>query len=148
MVKASHGVPQMCSSLQTASGPGPALHVRGLSSVRRQQQANTGETQTLCCVPQAREATVLHPPLGPASPQPTTAMLSIKEQNFGTSLNGVGFPEAQRIPTRGFQRSLSVVIAPEGYSCGIQILLESETFSCRRMVEMSFWSRTDPLCLS
>lgn len=71
---------------------------------------------------------MLHPPLGPASPPPTTAMLSIKEQNFGTSLNGIGFPEAQRVPTRRFQRSLSVVIAPEGSSCGIQILLESRPF--------------------
>lgn len=57
----------------------------------------------LPCVPPATEATVLQPPFGPASPPSTTVMLSIKEQKLVKSLNGIGFLEAQRIPTRHFQ---------------------------------------------
>lgn len=118
MVKASRGVPEMCSSLQPA---------QALPSVRRQQHTHQGHTDAALCATGQRSYCA-SPTLGPASPPATTAMLSFKEQNFGTSLHGIGFPEAQRIPKRHFQRSLSVVIASEGSSCGIQILLESRPF--------------------
>lgn len=91
-------------------------------------------------VPPATEVTVLQPPFGPASPPSTTAMRSVKEQKIVKSLNSIGFPEAQRIPTRLFQSSSSVVRPPAGSSHGTQVLMESVCFLFRRMAETSFWS--------
>lgn len=127
MVQASHGVPEMCSSLQTAGARAPC---QGLPSVRRQQRANTpGRPNTPSCATgqSSSWASPTHP--WACQPPPTTAMLSFKELNFRTSLKGVGFPEAQRVPKRHFQRSLSVVLVSEGSSYGIQILLESRPFN-------------------
>lgn len=143
-------VPEMCASaLRQPLAQGQRSLSMGLCPVSGVSSRQTLRQDTiLSCVPPATEATVLQPPFGPAGPPSTTIMLSIKEQKFVKSLNGIGFPEAQRIPTRRFQRSLSVVTAPDGSSHGTQILLESECFLCRRMVEMSFWPRVASFCLS
>lgn len=144
------GVPEMCVSAlrqrqaralwSLSAGLWPAL---GASSWQ-----TLGPDTIFSCGPPATEAPVLQLPGGPASALSNTVMLSIKEQKFVKSLSGTGFPEAQRIPAGHFQRSLSVVTAPDGSSRGTQILLESECFLCRRMVEMSFWSLIASFCLS
>lgn len=133
VVKASCGVRDVLQPPARAR-----LRVRGLSSVRGQhRQTHKGDTNPALCATGQRSYCASATP-GPASPPPTTAMLSCKEQNFGTSLNGIGFPAAQRVPKRHFQRSLSVVIAPEGSSCGIQILLESRPFDVEEWLKWAF----------
>lgn len=92
-------VSEMCSSLQL--GPGSvsgACPVSGASTGR-----HTRETQTLPCVPQARGATVLQPPLGPpALHQPQLCSL-VKNKTSGHLLMVLGFQQHKGYP-RGISR--------------------------------------------
>jgi len=142
--------PEMCvSASRQPLAWGPCALQMGLCPVSGVSSRQTLRRDTiLSCVPPATEAAVLQPPFGPTNHPSTTVMVSIKGQKLVKSLNCIGFPEAQRMPTRHFQGSLSVVIAPDGSSRATQILLESESFSYTRMVEISFWSRIASFCLS
>lgn len=99
MVKASRGVPEMCSSLQPA---GPALQLR-LCPVSGDSSKHIRDTQTLPCVPQAREATVLHPPLGlPALQQPQLCS-ALKNKTWAHLSTALGFQKHKGYP-KGISR--------------------------------------------
>lgn len=128
IVKASCWCPgDVCSSFETAPNKqdhrpcGPCQWVSGQC---REQVAvrHLGLTQYSLVGHRLQKPLCFSCPLGLLALCQTQLCSPLKNKSLW-SLSGTGFPEAQRIPTGRFQRSLSVVTAPDGSSHGTQVLL-------------------------